>query len=61
MARNSDLQTEKLIADQARLVVQQYNAEPGPYRDKLERKLGQIRVALTFSSWAYSPGLQTPE
>ena len=29
--------------------------------DKLERKLGQIRVALTVSSWAYSPGLQTPE
>ena len=61
MARNSDLQREKLIADQARLVAQLYDAEPGPYRERLERKLGQIRVALYLSSWAYSPGLRTPE
>ena len=59
MARYSDL--EKLIADQARLVAQLYDAEPGPYRDKLERKLDQIRVALTVSNWAYSRGLRTPK
>jgi hypothetical protein len=61
MARYSDLQREKLIADQARLQAQLNDAEPGPYREKLERKLGQIRVALNLSSWAYSPGLRTPD
>jgi hypothetical protein len=61
MARYSDLQREKLIADQARLEGQLNDAEPGPYRDRLERKLGQIRVALNLISWAYSVGLRTPE
>ena len=61
MARYSDLQSEKLIADQARLEVLLKDAEPGPYRDRLERKLGQIRIAQKLSSWAYSPGLRTPE
>lgn len=61
MARYSDLQREKLIADQARLQAQLNDAEPGPYREKLERKLGQIRVALNLGSWAYSPGLRTPD
>ena len=61
MMRYSDLQREKLITDQARLEVQLNDAEPGPYRDRLERELGQIRVALNLSSWAYSPGLRTPE
>jgi hypothetical protein len=53
--RDTPISREKLIADQARLEAQLSDAEPGPYRDKLERKLGQIRVALNLSSWAYSP------
>ena len=61
MARYSDLQSEQLIADQARLEAQLNDADPGPYRDKLERKLGQIRVALNLSNWANSPGLRTPK
>jgi hypothetical protein len=61
MARYSDLQRDKLIADRARLEVQLNDAELGPYRDRLERKLGQIRIALNLNSWAYSPGLRTPE
>jgi hypothetical protein len=61
MARYSDLKRDKLIADQARPEVQLNDAEPGPHRDRLERKLGQIRVALSLSGWACSPGLRTPE
>lgn len=61
MARYSGLQREKLIADQTRIQAQLNEAEPGPYREKLERKLDQIRVALNLGSWAYSPGLRTPE
>jgi hypothetical protein len=53
MARYSDLR-ERLSADEARLEAQLKDAKPGPYRDKLEPKLGQI-------SAAYSPGLRTPE
>jgi hypothetical protein len=56
MARHSDLPRYS-----RRLKAQLNDAEPGPYRDNLELKLGQIRVTLNLGSWAYSPRLQTPE
>ena len=60
MARYSDLQRE---ADRrsVRLEAQLHDAELDPCRDRLELKPGQIRVAPNLSSWAYSPGLRTPE
>lgn len=52
---------ENIAAEKARLEAQIARLKPGPQRDGLLRKLGQLETASHINQWLSSPGLQPPE
>ncbi|NEV00228.1 hypothetical protein FNJ47_31540 [Bradyrhizobium sp. UFLA 03-164] len=52
---------DNLNAERARIIEELKNAQPGPHRDLLERKLRQLETASHVDGWLTSPGLQPPE
>jgi len=52
---------ENLATEKARLEAQMAKLKPGPERDALLRKIGQLDTAAHLSDWLSSPGLQSPK
>jgi hypothetical protein len=52
---------ENLAAEKAKLEAQVAKLKPGPERDGLLKKIGQLEAALHINQWLSSPGLQPPE
>jgi hypothetical protein len=52
---------ENIAAEKARLEARIARLKPGPQRDGLLRKLGQLETASHINQWLSSPGLQPPE
>jgi hypothetical protein len=51
---------DRIAAEKAKLEGQVAKLRPGPQRDALLRKIGQLETAAHMSEWLSSPGLQTP-
>ena len=52
---------DNLLAEKARLEAQVAKLKPGPQREGLLKKIGQLETALHINEWLSSPGLQPPE
>jgi hypothetical protein len=52
--------SERLKAEAVRLQREADNRPPGPERDDLIRKVGQLEKALRIVNWVSSPGLKPP-
>jgi hypothetical protein len=51
---------DRIAAEKAKLEGQVAKLRPGPQRDALLRKIGQLETAAHMSEWLSSPGLQPP-
>ena len=51
---------ERLAAEKQRLEQQAEKLPPGPAKDQLLQKIGQIETASRIDKWLSSPGLQQP-
>jgi hypothetical protein len=62
MGRHSQSQIDdNLHVERARIIAELENAQPGPQRDLLERRLRQLETASHIDEWLTSSGLQPPE
>jgi hypothetical protein len=52
---------ERLAEHKASLEQKAARLRPGPERDELLRKAGQIDTAVQINEWLNSPGLQAPK
>jgi hypothetical protein len=52
---------ERLAEHKASLEQKAARLKPGPERDELLRKAGQIDTAVHINAWLNSPGLQAPK
>jgi hypothetical protein len=52
---------ERLADHKASLEQKAARLRPGPERDELLRKAGQIDTAVQINEWLNSPGLQAPK
>ena len=52
--------SDRLKIEAARLRREADNKAPGPERDSLIRKAGQVETALRLANWVTSPGLKSP-
>lgn len=51
---------DRIAAEKSRLEVQAANLPPGPQKDALLKKIGQLETASRINEWLSSPGLQSP-
>jgi hypothetical protein len=52
---------EKIAAAKAKLEAKVAKLKPGPHREALLSKIGQLDTAASMNEWLSSPGLQPPE
>jgi hypothetical protein len=51
---------DNIAAEKAKLEAQLADVKPGPQKDALRKKIGQLETASHMNEWLSSPGLQTP-
>jgi len=61
--RRSDPHTfeDRIAAEKDRLEAQAADVPPGPQKDALLKKIGQLENASHMMGWLTSPGLQPPK
>ena len=52
---------DRLAAQKARLEAQVAKLRPGPDKDRLLEKIGQLETAAHINAWLLSPELQPPK
>jgi hypothetical protein len=52
---------DRIAAEKARLEAQLAKHKPGPQKDELLKKIGQLETASHMNEWLSSPGLRPPE
>jgi hypothetical protein len=52
---------DQIAVEKARLEAQVAKLKPGPRKDGLLRKIGQLDTASHINEWLTSPGLQPPK
>jgi len=51
---------DRITAEKIRVEAQAAKLKPGPRKDALLKKIGQLETAADMSEWLSSPGLQPP-
>ena len=52
---------DRIAAEKARCEAQAAKLAPGPEKDELLKKIGQLETAARINDWLTSPGLQPPK